>query len=146
MSDAANRELLELASAFTQAFQRWVGSTDCDGLTYPRMRILEALHCQGPSKLKSLADLVGMSARNLTVLADGLEADGLARRVDHPTDRRITLLELTPKGRTAADESLMPRLAHLGQIFDDLTPTERRQFDDVLRAVLGRIDSLTCDD
>lgn len=146
MSDAANRELLELASAFTQAFQRWMGSTDCDGLTYPRMRILEALHCQGPSKLKSLADLVGMSARNLTVLADGLEADGLARRVDHPTDRRITLLELTPKGRTAADESLMPRLAHLGQIFDDLTPTERRQFDDVLRAVLGRIDSLTCDD
>ena len=146
MTGDPNRELLELASAFTQEFGRWVGATDCDGLTYPRMRILEALHCQGPSKLKSLADLVGMSARNLTVLADGLEADGLARRVDHPTDRRITLLELTPKGSAAADESLAPRLARLGQIFDGLTPTERRQLEDSLRVVVAQINTLACGD
>lgn len=146
MSDDPNRELLESASAFTQGFGRWVGSTDCDGLTYPRMRILEALHCQGPSKLKSLADLVGMSARNLTVIADGLEADGLARRVNHPTDRRITLLELTPKGLAAADESLAPRLAHLGQVFDGLTPAERGQLDALLRAVVTRINTLACGD
>ena len=144
MSPDPNRALLELSSSFAQEFQRWVGAAGCDGLSYPRMRILEALHCQGPSKLKSLADLVGMSARNLTVLADALEADGLARRVDHPTDRRVTLLELTPKGVAAAEDSLTPRLEHLGQIFDRLSPTERGQFENSLRVVVDEITTLTC--
>ena len=78
-----------------------MASLASDGLTYPRLRVLEELHCHGPAKLRSLADLVGMSARNLTALADGLEAEGFARRIDHPTDRRVTLLELTAAGVAA---------------------------------------------
>jgi DNA-binding MarR family transcriptional regulator len=143
--DYPNRELMETAARFAGAFHRWLGMIASDGLTYPRLRVLEELHCRGPAKLKSLADLLGMSARNLTVLADGLETDGLARRVDHPTDRRVTLLELTPAGQDAADEALAPRLARMSQLFDRLTPPQRRQLDHMLRVLIEAMEEIEAD-
>lgn len=133
---------MEAAAQFTASFQRWMSSLASDGLTYPRLRVLEELHCRGPAKLKSLADLVGMSARNITALADALEADGLARRLDHPTDRRITLLELTPDGVAEADQALTPRLARMGQLFDRLTPRERDQLERTLHTLVEAIDDI----
>jgi DNA-binding MarR family transcriptional regulator len=81
-----------------------------------------------------------LSARNLTALADVLEAEGLARRVDHPTDRRVTLLELTPAGLEAAECSLTPRLARLAAIFDSLTADERSQLTRAMRTLVAAID------
>jgi DNA-binding MarR family transcriptional regulator len=120
-----NRELLQSTSEFVAAFERWIASAAGEGLSYPRMRVLEALHCRGPEKLKSLADL---------------EAEGLARRVDHPTDRRVTLLELTPAGLEAAECSLTPRLARLAAIFDSLTADERSQLTRAMRTLVAAID------
>ena len=134
-----NRALLELTAQFTTSFQRWMSSLASDGLTYPRLRVLEELHCRGPAKLKALADLVGMTARNITALADALEADGLVQRVDHPTDRRITLLELTDNGAAEADQALSPRLARMGQLFDRLTPDQRAELERTLRTLIDAI-------
>src|SRR6476620_8690822 len=94
-ADVDDRELFELSVRFAQSFLRFLDGCGGDGLTYPRLRLLEVLHCQGPAKMKTLADGLGLSARNLTALADSLECEGLVRRVAHPTDRRATLLELT---------------------------------------------------
>jgi len=120
-----HRELLELSARFAQAFQRWLDAGSTGGLTYPRLRVLEVLHCQGSSKMKTLADGLGLSARNLTAVADSLEGEGLIRRVAHPTDRRSTLLELTRSGQAAADKALAPRLIEISRLFDELSPTAR---------------------
>jgi DNA-binding MarR family transcriptional regulator len=124
--DVPHRELIERSARFSQAFLRWLDGTT-GGFTYPRLRVLEVLHCNGPTKMKQLADLVGMTARNLTTLADGLEGDALVRRVSHPTDRRATLLELTPSGAAAAECSLAPRLAEISGLFDSLEASEQQQ-------------------
>jgi DNA-binding MarR family transcriptional regulator len=123
--DYPNRELVEQSATFAHAFLRWLDVTAGAGLTYPRLRVLEVLHCQGPVMMRSLADTLGLTARNMTGLADSLEAEGLVRRVAHPTDRRATLLELTPSGLAEAEESLAPRLAEVGRLFDALSPTAR---------------------
>lgn len=137
--DYANRELTETAAAFATIFQRWISSLTSEGFSYPRLRILEELHCKGPTKLKDLADMLDMSSRNLTGLADGLEHEGLARRVPHPSDRRATLLELTTAGRVAADEALAPRLEQIGRLFDRLSPTQKhnlqRALDELVAAM-----------
>ena len=125
MLDIPHRELVELSARFSNAFRRWLDSGTPDGLTYSRLRVLEVLHCQGPAKMKTLADGLGLSARNLTTVADSLEADGLLSRVAHPTDRRATLLELTPAGMAEADEALGPRLVEISRLFDELSPTAR---------------------
>jgi DNA-binding MarR family transcriptional regulator len=78
-------------------------------------------------------NVVGVSARQLTALADGLEDEGLAKRVDHPSDRRVTLLELTPAGMDKAEETLGPRFERMGRLFDHLSPSQRAQFARTLR-------------
>jgi len=123
--DTPYRELLELSANFSHAFLRWLDGSNSCGFSFPRLRVLELLHCRGPAMMKTLADGLGLSARNLTAVADSLEAEGLLRRVPHPTDRRATVLELTESGLRAADEALAPRLAEIGQLFEELSPTAR---------------------
>jgi len=133
--DIPHRELLELSARFSHLFTRWLDAKSPGGLSYPRLRLLEALHCQGPTKMKVLGDALGLSARNMTAVADSLESEGLLRRVAHPSDRRATLLELTDAGQAAADESLVPRLAEISRLFDELSPSARID----LRATLARL-------
>jgi DNA-binding MarR family transcriptional regulator len=139
--DMPHRELVELSVRFSAAFQRWLDSRCAGGLTYPRLRVLEALHCQGPAKMKTLADGLGLSARNMTAVADSLEGEGLLRRVAHPSDRRAIVLELTENGFAAADESLGPRLAEISRLFDGLSPTDRDQLGSTLAALVATMDS-----
>jgi DNA-binding MarR family transcriptional regulator len=142
--DIPHRELLEMTSRFAHNFLKWVDARPAGGLTYPRLRVLEALHCQGPAKMKTLADTLGLTARNMTAVADSLESEGLLRRVDHPSDRRVTLLELTDEGVAAADESLVPRLAAISRLFDELSPTARHELRDTLAALVAAMESGCC--
>lgn len=139
-----HRDLVALSARFSQAFLRWLDESPGGGLTYPRLRVLETLHCQGPAKMRSLADSIGLSARNMTALADSLEADGLVRRTSHPTDRRITLLELTDEGREAAGDSLTPRLIAVSSVFDDLTPADRERLERVLETLVDVMAQTEC--
>jgi DNA-binding MarR family transcriptional regulator len=144
--DVAHRDLVELSARFAREFLRWLDATSGGGLTYPRLRVLETLHCQGPAKMRSLAETLNLSPRNVTALADSLESDGLVKRRDHPTDRRVTILELTDVGRVAAEDSLTPRLTEMSRLFDELTPTMRARFRSTLETLVGVMEtSQGCD-
>jgi DNA-binding MarR family transcriptional regulator len=93
--------------------------------------------------MKSLADALGLSARNLTAVADSLEEESLVRRVAHPSDRRATLLELTDAGRAAADQSLVPRLVEISRLFDELSPTARADLHNMLTTLVTSMESTT---
>jgi DNA-binding MarR family transcriptional regulator len=125
--DDPRRRLVELAAAFSSGYLRWLGATSSDGLNFLRLRVLETLHCQGPQMMRALADELGLTPRNMTALVDGLEGERLVKRVAHPTDRRAILIELTPQGYDAAEESLEPRLKELGDLFDDLSTAEQKR-------------------
>ena len=139
--EEATTDLVDLSAHFAHAFLRWLDGSGAGGFTYPRLRVLETLHCKGPAMMRTLADGLGLSARNLTAVADGLEADGLVRRVAHPTDRRVTILELTDSGFAAADESLAPRMAEISRLFDELTPTARSEFQQSHAALVAAMES-----
>lgn len=139
-----HRDLVELSVRFSHGFRRWVDSGNPEGLTFSRLRLLETLHCQGPAKMKTLADGLNLSARNITTVADSLEADGLVRRVAHPTDRRATLLELTPSGLAEAEEALGPRLAQISRLFDELSPSARTALRHALTTLVTAMESETC--
>jgi DNA-binding MarR family transcriptional regulator len=146
LDDIPHGELVELSARFAHAFLRYLDTSLSDGVTYPGLRLLQALHCNGPAKMVTLAEGLGLSARNMTALADALEAEGLVRRTAHPTDRRAILLELTPTGLAAADESLAPRLAALGRLFDELSPAARAGLAKALTTLVAAIEPPTCPD
>ncbi|MBF5007012.1 MarR family winged helix-turn-helix transcriptional regulator [Diaphorobacter caeni] len=59
-----------------------------------------------------LASAVGIDGSSLVRLLDMLVAQELVERQPHPTDRRIKLLNLTPKGRTTV-QAIRKRLVVL---------------------------------
>lgn len=141
-ADAPHRALIDQTARFAQTFLRWL---DAPGsLTYPRLQILERLHCQGPAMMSELADEAGLTRRNLTTLADALEHDGLIRRLAHPDDRRATLLELTDAGWQAAEQSLNHRFAEIAALFDSLSGAQREQFSEILTALSGAMAASPC--
>lgn len=121
------RILLKQTARFAVALSRWMEGHNCDGLSYVRLQVLEALS-GGPIIMRDLADRLGISARNTTALTDALEAAGLVERHPHPTDRRATLVALTDTGSALATSHLGPAQASLDRLFDGFSAEEETQF------------------
>ena len=70
------------------------------GLSMAKQSALTKLAEAGEAlTLSDLAARLACVRSNITQLVDRLEADGLVRRVDDPSDRRSVRAELTPLGR-----------------------------------------------
>ena len=125
--------LVEETASFAREFHRWVEAQAAgDGMTMPGLRLVERLHCQGPAMMRTLADELGLSPRNITALVDALERDRLVVRRPHPTDRRATMVKLTATGAEAAGAVLGPRILAMGDLFDVFDDEEREQFSRLL--------------
>ena len=128
---AVLRQLLDLATA-TDVQVRHV--LEDSGLTASAGAVLWAL--SGSSSglpMRNLVRLIGCDPSNITLISNKLEAEGLVRRLRHPSDRRARILTLTARGRRASN-TLLARLAeHTG--VGALTVRERVQ----LSALLAKL-------
>lgn len=88
--------------------------------------------------MSELAENLGLTARTITTSVDALEREGLLQRSAHPTDRRATLIELTPKGRAQVQEwqSFQRRLAE--EAMSPLNKQDRRELMRLLEIVRAR--------
>lgn len=68
------------------------------GLTPNDGRALSSLDAETGRTMRSLAREWECDASTATWIVDRLEGKGLAERRSHPTDRRVKLVVLTPKG------------------------------------------------
>jgi DNA-binding MarR family transcriptional regulator len=128
--------LVKETADFAHAYLRWMDINNCDGISYPRLRLLEQLHCVGPDMMRALGEDLGLTPRNMTALVDSMEEEGLVARRAHPTDRRAVLVELTDDGLRAADALLEPRIKEMAALFDDLSPAEQKRFVAILTTLL----------
>jgi DNA-binding MarR family transcriptional regulator len=94
------------------------------GLTVSRIHLLWVLGAVGPSAQQSLAAALGVSARNVTGLVDGLVASGHVTREPHPTDRRATLVTPTVEGAAVIRE-LIESHEHLARQLFEHVPADR---------------------
>ena len=134
---AANRTVIEISTADQLAasfesligeYMRWLrAQAPAGGPTTSRLRLLESLHCEGPQRMSDLADALGVTPRNITALVDGLEEEGMVRRVAHPTDRRATLIELTDAAPDPV-ELMAAHRAAIGQLFGCMTDAEKADY------------------
>ena len=86
------------------------------GLTRARATALwEILHRE-PVTQRELADALRVTPRNVTALVDAMETTGFVKRTDHPTDRRATIVALTPKGRKAGSRMKLEKQAFAGTV------------------------------
>lgn len=74
------------------------------GLSFARYEVLMLLEFSrdGALSLSKVGSRLQVHPASVTNAVDRLEAQGLVRRVPHPSDRRATLAEVTPAGRALA--------------------------------------------
>ncbi len=76
------------------------------GLTFARYQVLGMLRWTGPMSLGSVGHRLWITAATVTSAVDRLERAGLSRRVAHPVDGRVTLVEITATGRDVFDQAV----------------------------------------
>lgn len=84
--------------------------------------------------MRNLAEHWRCDASYVTSVADALEERGFARRLPHPSDRRIKMIALTEEG-VAARERAYELLFEPPASLSALTPAELRQLRDLLRKI-----------
>lgn len=98
------------------------------GLTLPGMNVLSTLRLYQAEglPLHVLSQYLTVTRANVTGLMDHLVRKGFVRRLPHPSDRRIRLAQLTPKGEAWLDVFLPRHFGAVKKILAPLSAAERR--------------------
>jgi len=114
------------------------------GLQRGWLDVLAALRRAGePYQLNpgQLLHATMLSSGGMTKRLDRLAEAGLVERAPDPSDRRATLVRLTPSGKARIDRAIETHIANEERLLDTLTPTERRALDTALRKLLAGLET-----
>ena len=89
-----------------------------------------------------LAEGSAVSRATMTGLLDTLEKDGLISRQDHPEDRRMYTVHLTPKARELLEGMLPDYYGRVAGLMAPLSETERTTLRELLAKVASGIPAL----
>src|SRR5438094_156722 len=81
-----------------------------------------------------------LSSGGVTKRLDRLVEAGLVERRPDPSDRRGTLVRLTPRGKRVVDKAVESHVAHERRLLGALRPEQRRALDDALRTLLAELE------
>lgn len=110
-----------------------------DDCTLARFDLLANLERQDGQTLAALSRRMLVTAGNLTGLVDRAERDGVVERRPDPSDRRLSRVWLTARGRDLVRSILPAHAEHVSALLAALDAGERRD----LRRLLGKLrDSL----
>ena len=79
-----------------------------------------------------MAAAAGCTSPTATRMLDGLERDGVVVREPSRDDRRRTIVSLTAKGKRVLAKQRRENQAKKQRLYDQLSPAERRQTEDLL--------------
>jgi DNA-binding MarR family transcriptional regulator len=106
------------------------------GLTPATFNVLMILRGAGePLCPYQIGERLLVTRGTVTGLLDSLEKQGLVRRVPHPEDRRMLLIEMTPKANSLLDRMLPGHFSGEKQMMSCLSAREK----DLLVELLGKI-------
>jgi len=127
LGDAFGAVARRLRSASMASLSAW-------DVTPSQMRAIRILtgH-EGGVRSSELAHHLHIAPRSATEVIDALEAKGLVERSPDPTDRRATLVSLTPRGVELSAEVRRARGLESEKLFERLSPTDRAHLERILR-------------
>jgi DNA-binding MarR family transcriptional regulator len=107
-------------------------------VTPGQARALGVLSRHGPVRLGTLSEHLRIAPRSATEVADALEMRGLVERRADPTDRRATLIALTPRGEGVTTAIRAARGAEAEEFFARLDADDRAALARILDALLDQ--------
>jgi MarR family 2-MHQ and catechol resistance regulon transcriptional repressor len=105
------------------------------GLGESDFRVLEVLLHKGPLPVNAIGPKVWLTPGSISTAVDRLYERGLVSRVDSEADRRVRIVDLTPKGRKLITCVFTAHAEHMEELAQVLTPTERIQLANALKKI-----------
>ena len=133
---SATDELTAELFTFFNDFSSWENSViRSSDLSVSEAHAIEILGKHGPMNMKSLAQKLGVTTGTTTVTVDRLEKNEYAERQPVKEDRRVHLITLTAKGKSAFAEHHQYHSDLTEQILAVLSPEESEQLLAILRKI-----------
>ena len=117
-----------------------------EGLGESDFRVLEVLLHKGPLPVNVIGPKVDLNPGSVSVAVDRLYQKGLVSRVESDSDRRVRTVSLTEKGRRLFLPVFRQHAALIRRAFQDVSPKERRQLEEVLKRIGRRAEKLGKED
>ena len=89
-----------------------------------RLIVLWLLKREQSLSMSEIGKAIDLTPRGITRIVDGLEADGLARRIEGEFDKRIKMVELTSKGQRFLKTTLPDVQGKFRKLFSKLEKSE----------------------
>jgi DNA-binding MarR family transcriptional regulator len=122
--DLIESELAVLTRALESMHRRSELYRDLDRASYLMARTLETI---GPVSINRLASVLGLDATTVTRQVATMEETKLVARRSAPSDGRISLISLSPKGRRKMRAVQLARRERIASLLDDWKVDDRRQ-------------------
>ena len=97
------------------------------GMTLPRFDVLAALDRHGEMNMGALSQALLVSNGNVTQLVQKLVRDGLVEMHKLPSDRRTSIVRLTPDGKAVFDRLARAHQDWIDQMVGGLDYTQRER-------------------
>jgi len=117
------RSFREIQPKFSRFYARILTQAD---LSLPQYALLNQLTTQGTVSMTEISGKLFISKPAVTSLVDRLEKNKLLKRIGHPSDRRIFLLQILPKGERIVLKIQAQALQFLLKTLDQFNAAERR--------------------
>lgn len=139
MTKALIEQFREIQPKFTRFYTRMLEQA---GLTQPQYAVLlELLQIfPEPLTMTAISCKLHITKPAVTNLADRLEKSGFLKRVNHPKDRRISLLQLMPSGKKISEKIRSRFLEVMMSAVKPLTESEKKAISHFYSVLATRVD------
>ena len=108
------------------------------GLSFPQYNVLRVLEASqgGKNKIGDVGKIMIVPVANLTGIAKRLEKEGFIKKNSDPADDRVTILEITHKGRKSLKHIEKEKDEWLESMLKNLSENEKLELLDHIRRLL----------
>ena len=134
------QEILKLSEDIYNAIPldippEWLNSD----LTVAQLRVLLVLQSRGPSRMSTIAWIIGVTLPTATGVVDNLVRKELIVRENDSQDRRLVICRLAPAGQELINKLWTSGRFQMENLLDGLTPEQLEKAREVARMLLENV-------
>lgn len=130
----------EMGDLILALWQRWRAASPVrrGAITREQYWILRTLFDRGDMRIKDLALAIGCTAGSASVAVKRMERAGMVKRQRGSLDERVVTVSLARQGVGMLDSWKKEQLDSMDELFEPLSPSERRELRRLLKKALGQ--------
>lgn len=108
-------------------------------LSVAQLRVILVLQSRGPSRMSSIASIIGVALPTATGIVDNLVKKKLAMRENDPQDRRLVICRLTPQGQNFINKLWMSGRFQMENLLDGFSEEQLEKAREVAQMLYDNI-------